>query len=358
MSKSSTGYVSESGLTLGMDVSDKYCHICILDEEGESLEESRVRTSQEALRKKLGALEPSLVVIEVGGHSRWLSQLIEELGHTCLIANAYEARRLAGNRRKNDKLDAETLARFGRSDPRMLRPLKHRGEQAAADLALVGSRAMLVRARTMFISRIRGVVKARGKQLPTCDAAYFPARVAELIPEVLLPAVQPLLENIEMLNRQLKALDQDIERLVTESYPEAQALQQVSGVGPIISLTFVLTLEDPKRFKNSRSAGSYLGLVPRQMQSGDSDPQLGITKAGDAYLRQLLVQGAHYIMGRNGPDSHLKRWAERRAGGKNAKKRNTIAVARKLAVLLHRLWLTGEVYEPLRGEPVTTAVAA
>ena len=357
MSKGSTRFISKSGLTVGIDVGDKYCHFCVLDEDGSIAEESRVATTRTALTRRLSVMEPSLVVIEVGGHSRWFSRLIEELGHTCLVANAYEARQLAGNRRKNDRLDAELLARFGRADPQLLRPLSHRGEQAAADLVMITSRSMLVRTRTTYISRIRGLAKAFGLRLPACDARYFSQRVSDLLPEVLLPAVLPLLRSIEAVNQEIAALDREVERLAQERYPEAKGLQQIPGVGPLISLTFVLTLEDPWRFKSSRRVGSYVGLVPKQRQSGDTDPALGISKTGNAYLRQLLVQGAHYITGVHGPDCHLKRWADRRAGGKNARKRTVIAVARKLAVLLHRLWITGEVYEPLRGERLTEVAA-
>jgi transposase len=357
MEKGSTEFRSASGLTMGMDIGDKYCHLCTLDEEGEVIEEGRIRTNREAVTRKLTQMEPSLVAIEVGGHSRWLSEVIQEQGHTCLIANAAEARRLAGDR-KNDKLDAETLARFARSDPRMLRPLTHRSEAAAADLAVVLTRDALVRARTMLINRARGLAKAHGVRLPACDARYFPQKVAESVPEALKPAIQPLLETISHLSAQVHALDKQVETMVERRYPEARALQQVAGIGPLISLTFVLTLEDPHRFKRSRDVGSYLGLVPRQHQSGDQDPELGITRAGNSYLRRLLVQGAHYVVGVHGPDSHLRRWALRRGGGKNAQKRTIVAVARKLAVLLHSLWVTGEVYEPLRGEPVEEVTAA
>jgi transposase len=357
MKKGSTQYKSESGLTVGIDVGDKYCHLCVLDEDAEIMEESRVRTSREALTKRLAELEPSLVIMEVGTHSRWLSRLVEELGHTCLVANAQEARRLAGDR-KNDKLDAETLARFGRADPLLLRPLTHRSETAAADLAMVHSRHTLVVARTMVINRVRGLVKAHGMRLPDCDARNFPERVGASVPESLKPAVQPLLETIASLTGKIQALDKQVEALAEERYPEARGLQQVPGIGPLTSLTFVLTLEDPFRFRSSRSVGTYLGLVPRQRQSGEQDPELGITKAGDAYLRYLLVQCAHYITGFHGPDSDLRRWALKRDGGKNAKKRTVVAVARKLAVLLHRLWVTGEVYEPLRGEAQQEVPAA
>ena len=141
-----------------------------------------------------------------------------------------------------------------------------------------------------------------------------------------------------------------MEQIARTQYPETQLLRQVSGVGSLIALTFVLTVEDRERFQKSRDVGCYVGLRPKQSESGQSQPQLPISKEGDRYLRTLLVQGAHCIVCRRGPDTDLKRWGLKLAshGGKNAKKRAIVAVARKLAVLLHRLWVTGEVYEPLR----------
>ena len=133
-------------------------------------------------------------------------------------------------------------------------------------------------------------------------------------------------------------------------YPETDLLRQVEGVGALTALAFVLTLENPERFAKSRSVGAYLGLEPAQDQSGDRDPQRHISKEGDEMLRKLLVGSAHYILGPFGSDSDLRRHGEKIAsrGGKNAKKRAAVAVARKLSVLLQRLWVTGEVYEPLR----------
>lgn len=347
----STGEVVSYELTVGVDIGDKHSQVCVLDARGEVLEEARVATTQAGLRRKLEALAPSLVVIEVGGHSRWVSLLAESLGHACLVANAYRARRLAEGENKNDKLDAEALARFARSDPRLLKPIQHRGEAAQADLAVVHSRHALVTARTMLINRVRGLVKSAGARLPRCDARYFHRRIAALVPESLRPAVEPLLEVVAGLSAKIDALDKQIEAMIAERYPEAQRLkQQVKGVGPLIALTYVLTLEAPERFRRSRDVGPYLGLTGRQWQSGEQSRELGISKAGDLYLRWLLVQGAHHILGPRGADSHLRRWGLRHAGGKNAKKRAVVAVARKLAVLLHRLWVTGEEYEPLRGE--------
>ena len=155
---------------------------------------------------------------------------------------------------------------------------------------------------------------------------------------------------MESLTERIKDSDREIEQIARKDYPETALLQQVGGVGPLIALTFVLTVEDKDRFQKSRDIGCYVGLRPRRCDSGQSQPQLRITKEGDPYLRGMLVQGAHYIISRRGPDTDLKRWGLQLAkhGGKRGKKRAVVAVARKLGILLHRLWVTGEVYEPLR----------
>jgi transposase len=172
----------------------------------------------------------------------------------------------------------------------------------------------------------------------------------------LSPALDPLIAVIAQLTQEIREADSRIEELCRNHYPETRVLQQVQGVGPLISLTYMLTIDNPYRFKDSRTVGPYLGLVPRQRDSGERSPQLRISKAGDKYLRKLLVNGAHYILGYRGPDTDLRRWGlTHAAGGKAAKKRAVIAVARKLAVLLHRLWVTGEVYIPLRCEEVAAS---
>lgn len=193
-------------------------------------------------------------------------------------------------------------------------------------------------------------MKSSGARLPTCDAYMFHTKVGPSIPDVLAPALKPLLEAIAHLTQQISQIDKSIEGLILERYPEAQVLQQVPGVGPLISLTFILTIGDPQRFKKSRQIGPYLGLVPRQRESGERNPQLGISKSGNQYLRQLLVNGSQYILGFRGSDTDLRRWGLAKAGigNRSARKRAVVAVARRLAVLLHRLWVTGEVYIPLR----------
>ncbi len=165
----------------------------------------------------------------------------------------------------------------------------------------------------------------------------------------LREALEPLLREVESLNEHIQEYDRRIAQLAKQDYPEVELLQQVKGVGELIALTYILTIEDPHRFRKSRDMGCFLGLRPGRRNSGQSEPQMHISKEGDRYLRTLLVQGAHYILGPFGEDSDLRRWGLKLAerGGKNAKKRAIIAVARKLAVLLHRLWVSGEVYEPL-----------
>ena len=338
--------------TLGLDISDRFTSYCLLDDAGEIIEEGRLRTTPEAFGQRLMGLA-ARVVIEAGTHSPWVSRLFSEAGLEVVVANPRKVRLIAQATRKNDRADAETLARLGRLDPKLLGPIKHRSAQAQADLAAVRARAALISARTLLINHVRGVVKSVGIRLPVCDATTF-HRVARLhAPDELAIAVAPLLESIEVLTERIKRVDRLVLELVETRYPEARVLQQVAGVGPLISLTFILTVGDPMRFKKSRELGPYLGLVPRQRESGNSAPELRISKVGDGYLRQLLVNGAHFILGYRGPDSDLRRWGLQRAtGGKNAKKRAVVAVARRLAILLHRLWVTGEVYEPLRASGV------
>lgn len=336
-------------LTIGIDLGDVYSQLCVLDGEGEVIEESKLKTADAAFRARFAAMEPGLAVMEAGTHSPWVSRLLKELGHECLVANPASLHRKG--RKKSDRIDAEKLARWARSDPEMLDAIEHAGAEVQADMALVHSRRSLVEARTKLINRARGLVKSYGSRLPRCDADYFAERVRASVPRELEQAVSPLLEIIASLTRQVKALDQQITLLAETKYGWATApMQQIKGVGPVTALSFALTIRDPGRFRKSRQAGAYLGLTPRQDQSGETDHEHSISKVGNVYLRKLLVQSAHYILER-GPDSDLKRWGLRKAeGGKKAKKRAVVAVARKLAVLLHHLWASGEDYRALQND--------
>ncbi len=335
--------------TVGLDLGDRFSQVLVIDAKGRVVEEGRVATREEALRERFSGCSPMLIALETGTHSPWVSRVLEECGHEVLVANSRKLRLIYENPSKDDRVDALYLARLARVEPALLSPVQHRGASVQKDLALLRSRDALVAARTQLINHVRGLVKSVGSRLPACSTRAFPKKVCEQMPEPLKPALLPVLEEIASLNDRIKALERQIQVLAQEGYPQTKLLRQVGGVGPITSLGFVLTLEAPERFRKSRTVGPYLGLVPGRKQSGDSDPERRITRHGDRGLRRLLVNAAHYILGPFGPDCDLRRFGTKLAsrGGKNAKKRAIIAVARKLAILLHHLWRSGEVYEPL-----------
>jgi transposase len=348
----SDGSKHQPQMTAGLDLGDKYSYLCLIDSEsGEVMEEGRLRTTPDALRRRFASVEPSLrIAIEAGTHSPWVSRVLEECGHEVLVANARKLRLIYANKRKTDEIDAENLARLARVDPKLLYPLKHRGEEGQAHMAIIRSREALVGSRTQLVNHVRGTVKSFGARLPKCPAVSFHKRAAAHIPEALWPALGPILETIGSLTQRIREYERQLEAISQKRYPETELLRQVEGIGPLTALTFVLTVEDPHRFVKSRSVGAYLGLVPASDRSGEKDPQKRISKEGDETLRRLLVGSAHYILGPFGSDSDLRRHGEKIAsrGGKNAKKRAAVAVARKLSVLLHSLWVNAEVYEPLR----------
>jgi transposase len=337
-------------LTVGLDVGDRYTQMCVLDEVGEVIEEARLATTPKAFRRRFVAMAPARVVLEVGSHSPWASRLLTELGHQVIVANPRMLRFIYGNDSKSDRADATYLARVGKLDPGLLHPVLHRSEESQVHRAVIRSRDALVRTRANLVNHARALVKPFGVRLPRCSTTAFAARAEEYVPEVLKPALVPVLGAIAALTTQVRELDRRIEALIRDTYHETALLTQVPGVGDLTALTFVLTVEDPSRFPRARAVGSYLGLRPRQDDSGTLKPQLHITKAGDQMLRRLLVECAQHMLTSLGADTDLKRWGLKLAerGGKNAKKRATVAVARKLSVLLLRLWATGEVYEPLR----------
>jgi transposase len=336
--------------TMGLDLGDKYSHYYRVDREGELVEEGRLATRLGALEEKFKLLEPTRVVMEAGTHSPWVSRLAKSWGHEVLVANARKVALISKNRKKRDKIDAQILARLGRSEPELLYPVEHRGVEAQRGLVLMKTREALVKARTELINHLRGAVKSLGGRLARCSSDSFHRRMESSLPGELKSLGGSLLELIGAMTAQIQLYDGVVERFCEEIYPETELLRQVTGVGPLTSLAYVLVIEDPARFGKGRSVGSYLGLCPAQDESGDQQPQLRISKEGDRMLRRLLVGSAHYILGPFGPDCDLRRWGMKllARGGKNAKKRAVVAVARKLAVLLHVLWRNGEVYEPLR----------
>jgi len=351
MTKGSTGMRAASAQDyIGLDLSDKTATYVVLSAGGEVVQNGKLKLSQTGLQRALGTRPPAQIAIEVGGHSPWVSRTLTQMGYEVTVANPRQVKLISHGQKKSDLLDAENLARLLQYDRRMLRPINHRGEATQADLALLRSRDVLVRARTRLINSARSMVKAVGGRLPRCSTDSFHHKVSDDVPALLKPALQPMLEAIAGITEQIRAMTWRLEKLADERYEETKVLRQIKGVGPLTSLGFVLTLEEAQRFGKSRSVGAFLGLTPRQHDSGESQPQLRITKAGDPFLRRLLVQSAQYMLGPFGADCDLRRWGLKLAGsGKNKIRRNkaVVAVARKLAVLMHRLWLTGEAYEPL-----------
>src|SRR5256714_7013831 len=282
--------ISQQKLTVGLDLGDRSSWYCVLDEAGGVLLEQRVSTSPKAVRVVFGGMAGSRIALETGTHSPWVSRVLSAVGHEVIVAHARKVRLIGESRKKDDRLDAQTLARLARIDPQLLCPVKHRSAKAQADLTVIRARAGLVRARTALVNTARGLAKSYGERLRGCNVRNMNAEKADALSPELQTALQPLLAAIEILSEQIREYNEHIEKLAEESYPQVELLQQVKGVGTLIALTFLLTLEDAHRFKKSRDVGCYLGLQPGRRNSGQSEPQMHISKEGDPYLRTLLVQ--------------------------------------------------------------------
>lgn len=339
-----------SRITIGLDVGDRRTHFSAIDVDRRVLSSGSFPTTKDALLKQLAAFGGARVVLEAGSQSPWMSRVMRAKGFDVQVTDPRRVQLISKDPRKTDRRDAEMLAKMGAAMPDLLGNVHHRGELAQSHLSIIRARDLVVRMRTMAVQQVRSLCKAFGVRLPASTTSSFAKRAIGLIPVSLHPALLPILEVIDELTERERSFEKALAKMAKEHYPEVKHLQQVDGIGPLISVAFVLSIEDPKRFSSSRRVGSWLGLCPRSQASGDSNPQLRISKAGDKHLRRLLVQGAQQLLGRFGADCDLRRYGLRLAtrGGKAAKKRAVVAVARKLAVLLHRLWITGADYEPLR----------
>lgn len=342
-----------TSFTVGLDLGDRRSRFVVIDtRSGEVSEEGWVGSERAALEswaESRSGLGRMTVVMEAGSHSPWVSRFFEARGHDVVVGNPRELAFIFRGSKKTDRVDAMKLADVGSIRRRVLHPLRHRSERAQAELCVLKARAALVRARTRLVNAARGLVKSFGGRVASgVSADAFHNKAADAVPSALQPALEPLLAMIGEMTQRIRAYDKQVEELC-KSHPETERLRQVAGVGPVISLAFVLTIDDPKRFEDSRKVGAWLGLAPRASSSGEEEPELPITRAGNPFLRSLLLQGAHYVLGPHGPDCDLRRWGLAHQGtGKNAKKRTLVALARKLAVLLHALWVSGKPYEPLR----------
>jgi transposase len=337
--------------TIGFDLGDRFSAFCELDRlSREVVERGQARTTRPKLEQFFRSRPRSLVIMEAGQHSAWVSRLAEGAGHEVVVANPRMLPLIYKNARKCDDLDAENLARLGSVDLKLLAPIKHRREETPLALGLFRARDALVGSRTDLVNMVRSVAKSHGVRIRSSSTKCFHQKAREDLPPKLLSFLGPAVDIVESISLTIRGYDQQIEQLGREKYPETVLLMQVNGVGMLTALAFRLTLEDLLKFGKNRAAGAYLGLTTRRDQSGSSDKELGISKQGDPFVRRLLVQSAHYILGPFGQDSDLRRWGLGLAarGGKAAKKRAIVAVARKVSVLLLALWRTGEVYEPLR----------
>lgn len=306
-------------------------------------------TEAEALERLLGRRAPCRVVLEASGHVHGIAAVGRRAGHEVIVANPRELRLISRSGRKTDLEDARVLARLGRVDPGLLRPVTLRSGACRASRALLHARDQLVRTRTRLVNLVRGQVKSAGSRISACSAASFHKSAGDQVPEDLREVCAPTLAVLATIAEQLRVMDRRIKEVSATVHPETAVLRQVHGVGPILALAYVATIEDPDRFSSSRTLGNYVGLTPRQYASGASAPQLRISKQGDRFLRRLLVNAASYILGPFGQDCDLRRYGERiaRGGSQRDRARARIAVARKLACLLHHLWRTGSVWEPL-----------
>jgi len=344
------------GTFIGVDLGDTKHAVCVTDKDGKFLEEFTLVNSAKALEQLVERFPDAKIALEVGTHSPWISRFLKSKGVEVTVANARKLRAIYDNDRKCDKLDARMLAKLLRVDPELLHPINHTSEEAQLNLIPVKLRDTLVRQRVKAIASLRGVLKSLGVRLRSPSSAAFTKQARAQLAEQqeLLTIIEPLLLAVDGLSAQIKHYDKVIAEAAL-AHTGCQRLQQITGVGPITALTFTLVVEETARFENPRDIGAWLGLVPRRDQSGSSDKQLPISKAGNRYLRNLLVQAAHYILGHFGPDCDLRRHGLKLAarGGKAAKKKAIIAVARKLAVLMLVLWQRELDYEPLKnaGKP-------
>jgi hypothetical protein len=206
--------ISQQKLTVGLDLGDRNSWYCVVDEAGQIQLEQRVRTSANALQEVFGAMPRSRIALEIGTHSPWISRLLSELGHEVMVANARKVRLIGENRKKDDRLDAQTLARLARIDPELLYPVKHRSAQAQADLSVIRARAGLVRARTGLVNTARGLAKSYGERLRGCNVRNMNPEKAEGLSPELQRALEPLLSAIAELSER-------IENLAQQSYPQA-----------------------------------------------------------------------------------------------------------------------------------------
>ena len=351
--KRHAGYLP--AITIGLDLGDKRHAFCVLDIEARVLEAGKIANTPRALEALGKRHAGARVVMETGTHSPWICELFSGLGHEVVVGNSRKIPGIHGNDRKSDTRDAEHLARLGRADIRILHPVAHNTADCRLEMLLVKQRDMLVRERARLVAFVRGSLKSHGLVLKKVSTESFARSFREALegfrPEVVA-MMEPSLCVLEALNGQIGECDRRMTESIRQRHPQALEFMAIKGVGEVVSLSFVLTVGDPSRFQSPRDIGAFLGLIPKRDQSGEVDKELRITKAGNGLMRRLLVNSAHHILGPFGEDCDLRRGGLKilERGGRAAKKKAVVAVARKLAVVMLAMWQRGSAYEPSRGQ--------
>ncbi len=336
----------------GLDLGDKHSVVCVMNLDGEVVERKKIPTSLAAFERYFQAWASMRVVFEAGSPANWTYRLLERLGHEPLMADTHRLALITQSLSKDDRNDAERLAELGLRMPEMLNPVEPCSLETQNDRTVLKAREALVEVRTKLINSVRGTLKSFGLRLPAVSTAAFPKKASPLLPGELRDVLHPLLLMVQHATDEIRRYDKRIEELAAKKYPQTKRMRSANGVGAITSVAFVLNLDNnPSRLRHSRDAGARIGLRPKRRDSGERSPELSITKSGDPMMRRLLVQCAQYILGHRGEDSALRRWGLGLAarGGKTAKRKAVVAVARKLAVLLHVLWQRDVDFEPFYG---------
>ena len=333
--------------SIGFDLSDEKSSFCMIDGRGRITREGQVETNAASLRQVFGELQASRIVLEASPQCHWVAKLLRTVGHEVIVINPRRLQLISESVSKTDRNDARMLARIGRLDVGMLQPVYEKSDETLSVRMQMRARTQLIGMRTRLINIVRNNMKTFGQKAPSCSSDAFHEKVR--LPKILRAALEPLLRMLAALQSEIESYDEAVAKQCDKHAPTG-IFRQIHGVGPVLSLAFAMAIEDPKRFKSSRLVGAYFGLAPKSFQSGKSDPRLRISKQGDRAVRSLLVSAATHIVKHSAPDSDLKRYGRRiaRSGTKRDRARARVAVARKLAVLMHRLWATGEAYEPLR----------
>jgi transposase len=330
----------------GIDLHAKASEVAVLDDNGEVSERARIPTTEAALRRWFGGRQAMVICLEAGGLSAWAQRILRTLGHEVVVANPQRVRLIAEATLKNDAVDAVTLARLVRADRKLLSPIVHRSAETQRQRAVLRVRRTLVNARTSCLNASRGVLRSFGHRTPGRKAERLAGSlVSKNIPAELVEVVAPLVQLALELDERIDALDEQVEAM-GQAHPAVALLRTIPGVGPLVSLSYVLCIEDPSRFRRSRDVGGYLGLRPTMRSSANTVRFGGITHQGDVEMRRLMVQAAYGLL-RSRADSDLKQWATELIG-RIGKKKAVVALARKLAVLMHTMWLRGETFRPYR----------